>query len=158
MGRRNRRTIIVGVVAAFAVGLPLLTATANEPSQDDIIAVVRAYEQAANSGEADAFREVLALDDARFREIEDHIPNPFGKETVEQMFDWRDANPDFDYHVAYRDIEAFKLGEASAYAIAMADWTSPEGSGTSRVTFVLVRSDAGAWRILHGHWSALPCR
>ena len=149
---------ILGVVVGIAVGLPLLTAAANEPSPDDIIAVVRAYEQAANSGDTDAFRKVLALDDARFREIEDHIPDPFGRETLEQLLDWRDANPDFDYHVAYRDIEVFELGEASAYAIAMADWTSPEGSGTSRVTFVLVRSDLQAWHILHGHWSALPGR
>lgn len=76
--------------------------------------------------------------------------------TIEEMFAWRDANPEFDYLVSYRDIEAFPRTDESAYAIAMADWTSPAGAGTSPATFVFVKNENGSWRILHGHWSALP--
>lgn len=51
-------------------------------SEQAIVAVVEKYQDAANSRDPSKFREVLALGDSRFTEIEDHITEPFGS-------DWR---------------------------------------------------------------------
>lgn len=127
-----------------------------ESPTDAVVAVIKEYERAANSRDTAAFRKVLALNDSRFREIEDHIPEPFGSEAANDILQWVDAHPDFDYTVRYRDIQAFLLSDEVAYAVAMHDWESPNGKGTGRTTFVMLRKGTGDWRIIHGHWSAVP--
>ena len=121
-----------------------------------VIELLQRYEDAANHRNTAAFRSILALDDGRFREIEDHIPDPFGREVAEDILRWIDANPGFGYQVSYRNVEVYALGDSYAYAIAMNDWESPNGSGSARATFILHRDQGGSWRILHGHWSAVP--
>ena len=57
------------------------------------------------------------------------------------MLDGVDRHPDFAYKVTYRDIKAFIHSDDVAYAVAMHDWESPNGTGTGRTTFVLVRKE-----------------
>ena len=123
---------------------------------DAVVAVIKEYERAASARDTAALRNILALGDPRFREIEDHIPSPFGSNMVEDILGWMDNHPDFAYTVEYRDIEVFLLSSTVAYAVAMNDWQSPDDSGSGRVTFVFVADDSEVWRILHGHWSAMP--
>lgn len=134
----------------------LISVAAAESPTDAVVAVVKAYERAANTRDLAWFRKTLALDDARFREIEDHIPTPFGAETARGVLQWFEDHPEFDCRVRYYDIEAFILGETAAYAVAMNEWESPKGKGAARATFVMTRDGGKDWRIIHGHWSALP--
>ncbi len=120
----------------------------------EIVSVVKRYEQAANTGDVALYREVLALDDPRFSEIEDHIERPFGVETVNEVLTWIEQNPDFEYTTTYSDITAHFLHDSCAYATGMNKWCSPHGQGRGRFTFILVKTPKG-WRILHGHWSAI---
>ena len=95
------------------------------------------------------------MQDPRFREIEDHIAEPFGAAVAEDILRWIAAHPDFEYRVHYRNIQAFALGDDAAYAVAQHEWQSPNGRGRGRTTFIAARCAEG-WKIVHGHWSAEP--
>jgi ketosteroid isomerase-like protein len=143
-----KKLLVIWLLAGWAV--------AGSSDTLAVLQVIRDYEKAAGRRDPEALRKVLALDDPRFREIEDHIPRPFGRAGVERLFAWIAAHPDFDYRVRYYDTEVFMLGDGAAYATAMHDWSSPNGKGSGRTTFILVRGDDDTWRIVHGHWSAVP--
>jgi hypothetical protein len=68
------RPCIILLIILFFAGYT----TVSLSSPADIVAVIKAYEYTANTRDTTAFRKHLALNDARFREIEDHIPAPFG--------------------------------------------------------------------------------
>jgi ketosteroid isomerase-like protein len=130
----------------------VMTDAGTEP----IVEVIRQYEQAANTRDVSAFRRVLALDDPRFTEIEDHIPRPFDAKVARDILKWIEQHPDSGYRVKYESIRAFMLADGVGYAIATNTFESPNGKGEGRVTFVVVRGEDGTWRILHGHWSDMP--
>lgn len=106
-------------------------------SEQAIVAVVEKYQGAANSRDPSKFREILALGDARFTEIEDHIPVPFGFETANDILRWIEEHPASRYQVRYFNTQAFLLAETVAYAVAMHEWQSapwsplPGGTGPS---------------------------
>jgi hypothetical protein len=145
------RNAVTALTMAGLVSLAL-----GEAPTDSIVAVVKAYERAANTRDVTWFRKNLALDDARFREIEDHIPAPFGAETARDVLRWVERHPEFTYRVRYHDMEAFILNDTAAYAVAMHEWESPSGKGAGRATFVMIRDKGRDWRIVHGHWSGVP--
>lgn len=121
-----------------------------------LIDLVRRYEAAASVRSSEALRAVLALDDPRFSEFEDHIPHLMGGDGVEGVLQWIDTHPGFTYKVNYTVQRTALLADGVAYIAATNSWKSDHGEGTGRTTFVAVRSDDGVWRILHGHWSATP--
>ncbi len=123
---------------------------------EPIVTAIRMYEQAANTRDTAAFRRILALDDPRFTEIEDHIPHPFGANVAEDILKWVDDHPDTPYHVQYSGIRAFLLADDVGYAVAGFAAEGPTGGTGGRATFIVVRGEDGQWRILHGHWSAMP--
>lgn len=124
------------------------------PDSSEILSVIRRYEQAANTGDVALYREVLALDDSRFCEIEDHIPTPFGASTVNEVLSWIGAHPEFKYTTRYFDIDVHFLDSSSAYAVGMNEWESPQEKGRGRFTFIFVHRPDG-WKLLHGHWSTI---
>jgi ketosteroid isomerase-like protein len=117
--------------------------------------VVWHYQEAVNARDPSQLRELLALDDARFTEIEDHIPEPFGAETAHEILRWIEEHPEGDYRVQYRDVKAFLLADTVAYVVAMHDWTTAKGTGQGRTTFIVIK-EGSDWRIIHGHWSSVP--
>lgn len=117
--------------------------------------LVDQYEDACNTRDVSKFRKLLALDDPRFREIEDHIDAPFGAHRANEILKWIEDHPDSGYRVHYCNVEEFALSDHVGYVIAQSEWRSPKGCGSGRVTFVCIRNAAG-WRILHGHWSNSP--
>jgi ketosteroid isomerase-like protein len=122
---------------------------------EEVVALIGEYEAACNSRDTEKYREILALQDPRFREIEDHIAEPFGAAVAEDILRWIAAHPDFEYRVHYRNIQAFALGDDAAYAVAQHEWQSPNGRGRGRTTFIAAKCAEG-WKIVHGHWSAEP--
>ncbi|MEW5826453.1 MAG: nuclear transport factor 2 family protein [Candidatus Bipolaricaulota bacterium] len=121
----------------------------------EMLELIERYERAANSGDGAAFEEILALDDPQFSEFEDFIPEPIGAATVRDILTWRREHPEFKYEVSYVQRRAFPLSDSLAYATALSTWRGDAGAGKGRVTWIAKRID-GRWRILHGHWSAMP--
>lgn len=120
-----------------------------------MLAVVDEYEKAANTGNIEAFERVLALDDPRFSEFEDFIPELIGRQRVYEILNWRKQHPEFVYEVSYMDCRAFLLSDSVGYVTATAKSKSDHSEGTARVTFILVKDDR-QWKIIHGHWSEQP--
>ena len=121
-----------------------------------IIEVIRTLEEATNAHDFDVVKRTLALDDNRFCEIEFNIPLPFGSEMTEDIINWLSNNPGYKFRLSHSEIQVFNLSPTVAYAVALNEWRSIEGSGVGRVTFILVKDERRGWRILHIHSSAEP--
>lgn len=126
----------------------------NEESK--ILAVLDSYVNAFQDADPDALASLHWLEDERFSEIEDMIPNPFGKETYLKIADWvrKNAKPG-TRQMKFHKPSVFMLSPDIAYTVAIQEITTPKGTGTSRVTLVFLKKDS-EWRILHGHFSEVP--
>lgn len=120
-----------------------------------ILAVLDVYCKAFAEADADTLRALLCLDDKRFTAVEDHIPMPFGRDAQLDILDRIRTTAAPGGHMAFTATQFFSLGPTAAYGVAVQKVTSAAGSGTSRVTLIFVKED-GIWKILHGHFSAMP--
>lgn len=120
-----------------------------------ILSIVRELQAAVNLGEAARALSLHWLEDARFSEIEDWIPEPFGaeiaKQTLESVF--AHFRPG-DYYVEFTETKVYFLAPDVAYATAIQDLDFEEPT-KSRVTFVFLKKD-GDWGIIHAHYSSMP--
>jgi hypothetical protein len=121
------------------------------PTTDDtqlILGVIAKLEDPAKEA------SVLWLEDARFSEIEDYIPEPFGAETLRQIHDWIRKNVRPGDNVRFTDIKVHFLSPGVVYATAIQEqcFDAPE---KSRVPSVFLRQQGG-WAIIHAHYSTMP--
>jgi hypothetical protein len=130
-----------------------VTTPSAEQSQA-ILDVIKKLEEAADEADPAKAESVLLLEDARFSEIEDFIPEPFGADTVRRIHDWIRANGRPGDNVRFTDIKVYFLSSDAAYATAIQELNF-DTPGKSRVTFVFLEQD-GAWGIIHAHYSTMP--
>jgi hypothetical protein len=131
-----------------------LTPTADETQA--ILDVLKKLKEAANEADPAKAESVLWLEDARFSEIEDFIPEPFGAERVKQIHDWIREHGRPGKNVRFTDTKVHFLSSDVAYATAIQELHF-DAPGKSRVTFVFLKQK-GDWGIIHAHYSTMPSR
>ena len=129
-------------------------ATPSAEQTQAILDVIKKLEEAANEADPAKAESVLLLDDARFSEIEDFIPEPFGADTVRRIHDWIRTNGRPGDNVRFTDIKVYFLSSDVAYATAIQELNF-DTPGKSRVTFVFLEQN-GDWGIIHAHYSTMP--
>ena len=124
--------------------------------QTVILDIIKKLEEAANEADPTKAEAVLWLDDERFTEIEDFIPVPIGAQGVRRTHDWIKENGRPGDNMHFKDVKVYSLSSEVAYATAIQELNFDE-PGTSRVTFLLLRSN-DEWGIIHAHYSTMPSR
>lgn len=121
---------------------------------DPLVQVVKDYEKAVNARSFEDLMQLVAFEDPRFSEIEDHIPHPFGRDVFVSILQHIADHPESSYRCRYDDILTHRLSDEVGYAYGVHQWTNDQEGGSARYTFILIRQE-GRWKILHGHWSEL---
>ena len=116
--------------------------------------VIKALEQSANEADPSKAEAVLWLDDERFSEIEDFVPEPFGASIVRDIHDWIRENGKLGDNVHFVQVKVYSLAPDVAYATAIQELSFDEPS-VSRVTFVMLRK-GDRWGVIHAHYSGMP--
>ena len=119
-----------------------------------ILDVIGKLEEPANKADPAIAESVLWLEDARFSEIEDMIPYPFGADAVRHIHDWIRENGVPGDNVRFTDIKAYFLSPEVTYATAIQELNF-DTPGKSRVTFLFLKKE-GEWGVLHAHYSTMP--
>ena len=119
-----------------------------------ILNIIKKLEEAANEADPAKAASVLWLEDERFTEIEDFVPEPMGAEGVRKIHDWIKENGRPGDNVRFRDIKGYSLSSGIAYATAIQELNFDE-PGTSRATFVFLKKNE-EWGIIHAHYSTMP--
>ncbi len=122
--------------------------------QTVILNIIKKLEEAANEADPTKAEAVLWLEDERFTEIEDFVPEPMGAQGVRKIHDWIKENGRPGDNVHFRDIKGYSLSSEIAYATAIQELNFDE-PGTSRVTFVFLKKN-DEWGIIHAHYSTMP--
>jgi hypothetical protein len=116
--------------------------------------VIQGLEQSANEADPSKAEAVLWLDDVRFSEIEDFIPEPFGARVVRDVHNWIRENGKPGDNVRFVQVKVYPLAPDVAYATSIQELNFDQPS-KSRVTFVLLRKGE-KWGVIHAHYSAMP--
>lgn len=116
--------------------------------------VIDTLEESANKADPSIAEPYIMMDDKRFSEIEDFIPEPFGAKTLTEIHDWVRKNGKPGNNVRFTKRKIYLLSPATAYATTIQELNFEKPS-KSRVTFVFVKSD-GKWKIIHAHYSTMP--
>jgi hypothetical protein len=156
------RTLLISVVVCLLLFLNSCAQTQEDrgsvtPSADEaqaILDIVTKLEEATNEADPTKAESVLLLEDPRFSEIEDFIPEPFGAEGVREIHDWIRKNGRPGDNVRFTDIKVYFLASDVAYATAIQELNF-DTPGQSRVTFVFLKKNSG-WGIIHAHYSTMP--
>ena len=120
----------------------------------EIEAVIRALEESTNEANPDKAEAVMWLDDERFSEIEDFVPEPYGADVVRQIHTWTRENAEAGDNAHFTDVNVHLLAPTVAYATAIQELNFEEPSA-SRVTFIFLKKD-GRWGLIHSHYSLMP--
>lgn len=131
--------------------------TEGERRRDDarqIEAIIRALEEASNEANPDKAEAVLWLDDERFSEIEDFVPEPFGADVVRQIHEWTRENAEPGDNVHFSDVIVHFLSPTVAYATAIQE-LHVDDVGASRATLVFLKK-GDRWGVIHSHYSTMP--
>jgi hypothetical protein len=116
--------------------------------------VIGVLERSANEADPSKAEAVLWLDDERFSEIEDFVPEPFGAGVVRDIHNWiREKGKPGD-NVRFEQVKVYPLAPDVAYATAIQELSFDEPS-VSRVAFVLLHKGE-RWGVIHAHYSAMP--
>jgi len=95
------------------------------------------------------------IDDPSFIEVENHIPEPFGRERFLAIMDWIRKHQKPGWKMRFYDTKVNILSPKVAYSVSMRDQKENGELRTSRVTFIFLRKGS-EWKIIHGHFSYLP--
>ncbi len=117
--------------------------------------LIEKYVEAVNAADADQLSSLFWLDDERFSDIENHIPNPFGKKVFDDISDWIRKNAKPGDKQRFFDTRVYQLSPEVVYSTSLREELDPVASvrgATSRITFIYLRKE-GTWKIIHGHFS-----
>ncbi len=120
-----------------------------------IEAIIQALEEASNEADPSKAEAVMWLEDERFSEIEDFVPEPFGADVVRQIHDWTRENAEPGDNVHFTDINVHLLSSTVAYATAIQELRFDDEVGASRATLLFLKKD-DRWGLIHSHYSAMP--
>lgn len=119
-----------------------------------IEAIIRALEEASNEADPGKAEAVMWLDDERFSEIEDFVPEPFGADVVRQIHEWTRENAEPGDNVHFGDVIVHFLSPTVAYATAIQELHFDD-VGASRATLIFLKK-GDRWGLIHSHYSAMP--
>lgn len=122
--------------------------------EKQLLQVIDFLEESANKADPSIAEPHILMDDERFSEIEDFIPEPFGADTLREIHDWVRKNGKPGDNVRFTKRRVYLLSPTTAYATSIQELNFEEPS-KSRVTFVFVKAE-GQWRVIHGHYSTMP--
>jgi len=117
--------------------------------------IIEEYVQAFEAADADQMAGLFWVDDPRFMEVENYIPEPFGKERFLWIMDWIRENQPPGWKMRFYDTQVHLLSPEVAYTASLREEEIEEERTKSRVTLVFLKKD-GEWRIIHGHFSRMP--
>lgn len=116
--------------------------------------IIKKLEEAANEAKPAKAAAVLWLEDERFSEIEDFIPEPMEAQGVINIHNWIKDNGQPGDNMHFRDLKGYSLSPDIAYATAIQELNF-DAPATSRVTFIFLKKEE-EWRIIHAHYSTMP--
>jgi len=117
-----------------------------------IMKIIDKYVQAFENADADLMQSLFWFDDEKFIEVENHIPEPFGKERFLWIIDWIRKNQKPGWKMKFYDTKIYFLSPDIAYSVSMRE-TEEDGEITkSRVTLIFLKK-GNEWKIIHGHFS-----
>jgi hypothetical protein len=116
--------------------------------------IIDALEESANKANPSIGEAYILMDDERFSEIEDFVPEPFGAKTMKEINDWVRKNGKPGNNVRFTKRQIHLLSTTTAYATSIQELNFDKPS-KSRVTFVFIKID-NQWKIIHAHYSTMP--
>jgi len=127
----------------------------NEEDKQKILEIIDIYVRAFEMADADLMESLFWIDDPRFIEVENHIPEPFGRERFLWIMDWMRKNQKPGWKMKFYDTKVNFLSPEVAYTVSLRDQKEDGEAKTSRVSLVFLKKENN-WKIIHGHFSFLP--
>jgi len=126
-----------------------------EEEKRKILDVIDSYVRAFEMADEGLMQSLFWVDDSRFIEVENHIPEPFGRERFLAIIDWIRKYQKPGWKMRFYDTKVNMLSPEVAYSVSLRDQKENEERRTSRVTFIFLKK-GNEWKIIHGHFSYLP--
>ena len=120
-----------------------------------ILEIIETYVKAFESADADLMQSLFWIDDPRFIEVENHIPEPFGRERFLAIMEWTRKYQKPGWKMRFYDTKVHLLSPTVAYSVSLREERENEEVKISRVTLVFLKKD-DKWKIIHGHFSYVP--
>gem|GEM_PF-558445 len=120
-----------------------------------ILALIDKYVRAFETADADLMQSLFWVDDERFIEVENHIPEPFGRERFLAIIDWIRKYQKPGWKMKFYNSKVNMLSSEVAYSVSLRDQKENGKPKTSRVTLIFLKK-GNEWKIIHGHFSYLP--
>jgi len=127
----------------------------NEEDKQKILEIIDIYVRAFEMADADLMESLFWIDNPRFIEVENHIPEPFGRERFLWIMDWMRKNQKPGWKMKFYDTKVNFLSPEVAYTVSLRDQKEDGEAKTSRVSLVFLKKENN-WKIIHGHFSFLP--
>ena len=126
-----------------------------EEEKSRILEIIDTYVRAFEEANADLMESLFWVDDPRFIEVENHIPEPFGRERFLWIMGWMRKHQKPGWKMRFYDTKAHVLSPGVAYSVSLGEQVEDGEVKTSRVTLVFLKK-GDEWKIVHGHFSYLP--
>ncbi len=120
-----------------------------------IFEILDTYVQAFESADADLMKNLFWIDDPRFIEVENHIPEPFSRERFLWIMNWIRKHQKPGWKMKFYDVKIHILSPTVAYSVSLRDQEENGEIKTSRVTLIFLKK-GNEWKIIHGHFSYTP--
>ena len=117
-----------------------------------ILEIIDTYVSAFEKADADLMESLFWTNDPRFIEVENHIPEPFGRKRFLAIMDWIRKYQKPGWRMKFYDTKVHVLSPEVAYSVSLRDQSEDGEVETSRVTLVFLKKE-DEWRIIHGHFS-----
>lgn len=122
----------------------------------EILDIIDKYVEAIARADHDAVAKLHFSDDPSFSAIEDFIPEPFGKETFDEINTWIKENAEPGYlNLSYEKTKVYQLSDTVCYSTSVVRQRASGHEGFGRATLIFIKKE-GRWGIIHGHWSNMP--
>lgn len=95
------------------------------------------------------------VDDPRFIDVENHIPEPFGRKRFLWIMNWIRENQKPGWKMRFYNTKVYVLSPNVAYSVSLRDQEEDGDVKTSRVTLIFLKKN-NKWKIVHGHFSYIP--
>jgi uncharacterized protein (TIGR02246 family) len=120
-----------------------------------ILTIIDTYVRAFETADADLMQSLFWVNDPRFIEVENHIPQPFGRRRFLAIMNWIRKYQKPGWKMRFYDTKVNILSPEVAYSVSLRDQKENGKLKTSRVTFIFLKKE-NVWKIIHGHFSYLP--
>ena len=120
-----------------------------------ILEIIETYVRAFEMADAGLMESLFWIDDSRLIEVENHIPEPFGRKRFLAIMDWMREHQKPGWKMKFYDTDVHMLSPEVAYSVSLRDQDEDGKVKTSRVTLVFLKK-GNKWKIIHGHFSYVP--